>query len=116
MLNQQLLLEWQKNSQREDREWREQQRREDLKWKARQEAKQEKAARKRERTEARRFFLQLIIGWILATDYEEADLKMVHDLSRYPELRWLDRYHWVPGILLAVLCFLIGGWSTRSSR
>lgn len=51
------------------------------------------------------------IGWILATDYEEADLKMVHDLSRFPELRWLDRNHWVPGILLAAACFLIDGWT-----
>ena len=27
------------------------------------------------------------------------------------ELRWLNSLHWVPGIVLAVGCFLIGGWS-----
>ena len=36
---------------------------------------------------------------------------MIQDWSRYPELRWLDRYHWVPGLSLAVLCWLLAGWS-----
>jgi stearoyl-CoA desaturase (delta-9 desaturase) len=26
-------------------------------------------------------------------------------------LRWLNRNHWVPGLALAVGCFLVGGWS-----
>jgi stearoyl-CoA desaturase (Delta-9 desaturase) len=51
------------------------------------------------------------IGWILSSDSNHVDNRSVRDLSRYPELRWLDRYHLVPPILLAVLCFLIGGWS-----
>jgi len=51
------------------------------------------------------------IGWVLADDSEGADAKTVRDLSRYPELRWLDRCHGVPPLVLAGLCFLIGGWS-----
>ncbi len=51
------------------------------------------------------------IGWILAPDSEETNWPAVRDWSRYPELRWLDRHHWVPGIALAVSCFLIDGWS-----
>jgi stearoyl-CoA desaturase (delta-9 desaturase) len=51
------------------------------------------------------------VGWILAPAYDDARLDTVHDLSRYPEIRWLDRNHWVPGIVLGILCFLIGGWS-----
>lgn len=51
------------------------------------------------------------LGWILARDYEETNWSAVHDLGKYPELRWLNRNHWVPGLVLAVLCYLIGGWS-----
>jgi stearoyl-CoA desaturase (Delta-9 desaturase) len=51
------------------------------------------------------------IGWILAKDYEETNWPVVHDWSRYPELRWLNRHHWLPGLMLAILCFLVGGWT-----
>lgn len=51
------------------------------------------------------------VGWILATDYNETNLGAVQDWNRYPELRWLDRNHWVPPLTLAALCLLIGGWS-----
>jgi stearoyl-CoA desaturase (Delta-9 desaturase) len=51
------------------------------------------------------------LGWVLSGDYEETDWEAVHDFDRYPELRWLNRYHWIPGILLGTFCFLVGGWS-----
>lgn len=51
------------------------------------------------------------VGWILSAEHAHTPTEQVPDWTRYPELRWLDRYHWVPGILLAVACFLIGGWS-----
>jgi stearoyl-CoA desaturase (delta-9 desaturase) len=50
------------------------------------------------------------VGWVLAADDGKARDK-VRDLNRYPELRWLDRNHWVPPLALAGLCFLLGGWS-----
>ncbi|HKV40239.1 MAG TPA: acyl-CoA desaturase [Blastocatellia bacterium] len=50
------------------------------------------------------------IGWILSTRYEATDLDAIKDFARYPELRWLNNYHVVPAIGLAVLCFLAGGW------
>jgi len=50
------------------------------------------------------------IGWILSSSYERTDYKIIKDFSRYPELYWLNRFHVVPGILLAVGCFLFGGW------
>jgi stearoyl-CoA desaturase (delta-9 desaturase) len=31
-------------------------------------------------------------------------------MAKYPELRWLNKYHLVPGIALAVLLLLVGGW------
>jgi stearoyl-CoA desaturase (delta-9 desaturase) len=51
------------------------------------------------------------VGWILAGDYEETNWPAIRDWKRYPELRWLNRNHWVPGIALAGLCWLLGGWS-----
>jgi len=51
------------------------------------------------------------VGWILAKDYEETNWPVVQDWSRFPELRWLNRNHWLPGLVLAILCFLIGGWT-----
>ncbi|MFO0877683.1 MAG: fatty acid desaturase [Gemmataceae bacterium] len=51
------------------------------------------------------------VGWILSNEHTETPSDRVPDWTRYPELCWLDRNHWVPGIVLAVVCFLIGGWS-----
>jgi stearoyl-CoA desaturase (delta-9 desaturase) len=56
-------------------------------------------------------FWQSHIGWVFSSESNGTDEQAVRDLSRYPELRWLDRFHWVPPALLAGLCFLIGGWS-----
>jgi len=50
------------------------------------------------------------VGWILSRDTEETDFEGVSDLARYPELRWLNRYHVVPGVVLAVVLFLVGSW------
>lgn len=50
------------------------------------------------------------VGWILSNETEETDMKRVSDLSRYPELRWLNKYHVVPGVILAVGLWLVGSW------
>lgn len=50
------------------------------------------------------------LGWILSDEYDDYDPKRISDLSRFPELRWLDRYFLVPPTIYAVAIFLIGGW------
>jgi stearoyl-CoA desaturase (delta-9 desaturase) len=35
----------------------------------------------------------------------------IEDFAHYPELRWLDGWHCLPGVCLAVACFLLGGWT-----
>jgi stearoyl-CoA desaturase (Delta-9 desaturase) len=50
------------------------------------------------------------IGWLFARDLIHPDEKIVHDLTRYRELVWLDRLWMLPGLLLAAVCFAIGGW------
>jgi stearoyl-CoA desaturase (Delta-9 desaturase) len=51
------------------------------------------------------------VGWVLASDANDTRWDAVRDWGRYPELRWLEYFHWVPALGLAGLCFLIGGWS-----
>ena len=51
------------------------------------------------------------IGWIITNDANNADWKNIKDMAKYAELRWLDRNHWIPGVVLAVVCYLIDGWS-----
>lgn len=50
-------------------------------------------------------------GWLFASDLLRRDHTTVRDLSRYPELVWLDRLWMLPGLLLAAACYLAGGWS-----
>lgn len=49
------------------------------------------------------------VGWILSRETEDTDFKKIPDLARYPELRWLNTYHVVPGIALGVILFFAGG-------
>jgi stearoyl-CoA desaturase (Delta-9 desaturase) len=50
------------------------------------------------------------LGWILSDQYDEYDPKRIADLVKYPELRWLNKFHLVPTILYAVAIFYIGGY------
>lgn len=48
-------------------------------------------------------------GWILSNRYDEYDPKRIADFAKYPELRWLDRHHWVPTVVYAAAILAIGG-------
>jgi stearoyl-CoA desaturase (delta-9 desaturase) len=52
------------------------------------------------------------VGWFLCDKYADTDMEVVKDLAVYPELRWLNRYHVLPGVVLATACLLLGGWQT----
>ena len=54
------------------------------------------------------FFAHL--GWIFSRQRSKADYGLVKDLCQYPELVWLDRHDRIPGVLLAIACYLIAGW------
>ena len=55
-------------------------------------------------------FLYSHVGWIFAAKHDVTDLVKIADFARFPELMWLHRFELVPAVILAVLCFLIGGW------
>ena len=55
-------------------------------------------------------FLRSHMGWFLARENFATRTRLVRDLSRYPELRWLDRYDAaVPAALFAAL-WTLGAW------
>jgi len=49
------------------------------------------------------------VGWILSNEHDNYDARKVADMARYPELRWLDRYHWLPTIVFAACILWAGG-------
>jgi stearoyl-CoA desaturase (Delta-9 desaturase) len=51
------------------------------------------------------------VGWIFTRRHDSFDMVKVADWARFPELMWLHRHERVPAYALALLCFLIGGWS-----
>jgi len=57
-----------------------------------------------------RGFLYAHLGWIFVPRNTDTDYEAVRDLSRYPELMLLDKYHYAPSIMLGVACWAIAGW------
>ncbi|HXG29374.1 MAG TPA: fatty acid desaturase [Nevskiales bacterium] len=48
------------------------------------------------------------VGWIFRKR-ADADMSLIQDFAKYPELRWLQKHEYAPGMLLGIACFLIGG-------
>jgi stearoyl-CoA desaturase (delta-9 desaturase) len=60
---------------------------------------------------AQRGFWWAHVGWILVDRYQSTDVERVRDLARFPELRWLNRYHLLPPIAMAVGLYAAwGAW------
>jgi stearoyl-CoA desaturase (delta-9 desaturase) len=59
----------------------------------------------------RRGFWYSHMGWVVGKDWDRTDPKLVSDLSKYPELRFLDRdiINMLPTVALALGFLLIGG-------
>jgi stearoyl-CoA desaturase (delta-9 desaturase) len=51
------------------------------------------------------------VGWVISGRFRHAPVDQIKDFAKYPELRLLDRFNWVPGLTLAVLCYAVGGLS-----
>jgi stearoyl-CoA desaturase (delta-9 desaturase) len=55
-------------------------------------------------------FMWSHVGWFLSKRHFHVDYGLVKDLSRYPELRWLDRFDIVIPLLLILSLFGLGEW------
>jgi stearoyl-CoA desaturase (delta-9 desaturase) len=49
------------------------------------------------------------LGWILVRRYVETDYARIKDFASVPELRWLNKWHLLPPVVMAVTLYLIGG-------
>ncbi len=56
-------------------------------------------------------FLYSHVGWIFARQHDVTDLVKVADFASFPELRWLHKFEVLPAAAIAVLCFVVAGWS-----
>ena len=56
-------------------------------------------------------FVYSHLGWVFSRKHDATDLVKVADLASFPELRWLHKLEVMPAAVLAVLCFLIAGWT-----
>ncbi len=50
------------------------------------------------------------VGWILDSKYDATNYKMIPDLTKYPELMWINKYFLVPPFVWGLLCIAIAGW------
>ncbi len=54
-------------------------------------------------------FLYAHYGWYMNRDNESTDLERMKDLARFPELVWLDKYHWlVFSIYAGIIAWFFG--------
>jgi stearoyl-CoA desaturase (delta-9 desaturase) len=50
------------------------------------------------------------LGWILSRRHDATALERVKDLTRFPELLWLDRWYIAVNLAYAALLAALGGW------
>lgn len=50
------------------------------------------------------------IGWILTDEYDATQWSYIKDLQKYPELVWINKYHYLPAVILSVAIALTLGW------
>jgi stearoyl-CoA desaturase (delta-9 desaturase) len=48
------------------------------------------------------------VGWILSKKFNKTEHRLVPDLARFPEIRWLNAFHLVGPITLGVLLYVTG--------
>ena len=55
-------------------------------------------------------FFHAHLGWLFTVNPALPDAHLIRDLTKYPELVWLERLWVLPGVLLACACYAILGW------
>ena len=47
-------------------------------------------------------------GWVMSSDHDEADMKLVRDYANIPEICLLEKYHYVPPLLFVAFVYFLG--------
>lgn len=50
-------------------------------------------------------------GWVFDERWGGTPTDQIRDFARYPELRWLNQWHFLPPLALAVFCWAVGGFT-----
>ncbi len=50
------------------------------------------------------------VGWVLGSQFIDSRPELVKDLTKFPELRWLDKYYMIPPAILGTLTYFLGAW------
>lgn len=50
------------------------------------------------------------IGWLMCRKYAQTELARIPDFAKYPELRFLDRFHVIPPLFLAFSLYFLGDY------
>jgi stearoyl-CoA desaturase (delta-9 desaturase) len=50
------------------------------------------------------------VGWFMSAEHDATDMALIPDFAKFAELRWLNRWHSVPAIVMAAFCFAIDGF------
>lgn len=48
-------------------------------------------------------------GWFLCNEFDDTQERLIPDLLRFPELRFLNRFYWLPPVVLASGLLVFGG-------
>lgn len=51
------------------------------------------------------------LGWIFTPKHDKADYRTIGDLTKFPELVWLDKHYYVPPIVMGTVVWFLAGWS-----
>ncbi|MGL6074376.1 MAG: acyl-CoA desaturase [Fimbriiglobus sp.] len=51
------------------------------------------------------------IGWVISNKFNNTEWELMKDFKKYPELKLMERFDLVPGFLLGLGCYLIGGFT-----
>jgi stearoyl-CoA desaturase (Delta-9 desaturase) len=63
-----------------------------------------------------RSFAYAHIGWLLDQQTLDTDLDQARDLARFPELVWINRWHFVFPLLVLAACLALGQYSAAFGR
>lgn len=53
------------------------------------------------------------VGWVVCKKYEKTNIQAIPDFAKYPELRFLNNFHIIPPIVLALTVYGIGALLER---